>query len=211
MEPGTNWIILKNHTIDALCGSYNYSSNVTYLKLASNNIHTLCLSFLNSLLSRGHHLKEVDLSDNLISTIPQNITDSMVSFRLANNPIDCNCDVVPWMPDWLENATFPSGEHMVPDYKDVICNDLIDGKQKRVYRLKEEDLGCNPFKIPIWFTAVLTLAAVLVIAIGISMFIIFRRWNEVKFWLYLHFDILDKSDRNENIDGKIFDALLSYR
>ncbi len=43
------------------------------------------------------------------------------------------------------------------------------------------------------------------------MFIIFRRWNEVRFWLYKNFDILDRRDKGENLEGKEFDALVSYR
>ena len=206
----TNWIVLENNTIGEICDDYNYSSDVEKLILPSNSIKTICPSFLIG-LANSSALTHFDLSNNLLGDFPKDIQKVMKKIKLGNNPTDCNCDILPWMPDWLENTTLPSGEHVVTDYKNVMCRNLIHGKEKRVYRLKEEDLGCNPFNTPVWFVALLTLCGVLFISIGASLFAVFRRWNEVKFWLYLHFDILDKRDNNENLDGKIHDALLSYR
>ncbi len=156
-------------------------------------------------------LTQIDLSNNMLGSITRNIKKVINKIKLGNNPMDCNSDILPWMPDWLENTTLPSGEQVVTDYRSVMCKNTFQGKAKKVYILKEEDLGCNPFRMPAWVIALLTLSAVVVFGIGVAMFAVFRRWNEVKFWLYLHFDILDKRDKHENLEGKITDALLSYR
>ncbi len=138
----TNWIVLKNNTISEICGSYKYSSDVSKLELASNSIESICPSFINSLLE-SHGLTEWDLSNNLLQSVAKDIQNVTKKIKLGNNPFVCNCDILQWMPDWLEYTTLPSGEHVVTDYKNITCNNLIQGKEKKVHRLKEEDLGCN--------------------------------------------------------------------
>ena len=48
---------------------------------------------------------------------------------------------------------------------------------------------------------------------GVAVAIIFisRRWKEVKWFMYLHFDVLDKNDEDEDLEIVEADALLSYR
>ncbi len=84
-------------------------------------------------------------------------------------------------------------------------------KVKAIVELNRVDMGCYPDRLPSWEITLLVVTGILFIAIGVSMFLVFRRWKEVKFWLYKHFDILDKSDIGEDLEGIKFDGLLSYR
>ncbi len=206
---GTNWVILQANKLTTLC-AYPYSRNVTYINLASNNLIEICPAFISKLEQRGASLR-LDLSNNSLSAIPKTFEKWRTgeNLWLGGNPFLCNCDML-WMVNWLANYTTSHGEQVVQDYERVTCyND--DKQKKSIIELNQVDMGCYPDRLPSWEIAVLIVAGVLLITTGIVMFLVFRRWNEVKFWLYKHFDILDKSDKGEDLDGIKFDALLSYR
>ncbi len=73
--------------------------------------------------------------------------------------------------------------------------------------LSEVQMGCYPK----WQKIVIGVSAAVTVAVVVAIIAISRRWNEVKWFLYLHFDILDKHDGPENLANKTTDALLSYR
>ncbi len=80
-----------------------------------------------------------------------------------------------------------------------------------ISHLDEVKMGCYPSKIPEWGIALMASFGVLLIVVGFVVIMVVKRWQEVKFWLYKNFDIIDKRDIGEDLDGKQFDALLSYR
>ena len=205
----TNWIIMHNNLLKELCDKYPSSNNVTGINLALNNITKICPTFLESFLHNGH-MQEIGFHNNRLSSIPQEIQKiKNIKLWLGGNPFQCNCDML-WMISWLANSTLPSGEHLVPDYRNVTCDNGIY-KGKEIYKLNRVDMGCYPNRMPSWEIALLATVGILLVTFCIIMFLVFRRWNEVKFWMYKHFDILDKRDKEENLEGIKFDALLSYR
>ncbi len=206
---GTNWINMTNNLLKDLCVPYIYDENVTTLILAFNNIEEICpLFFINNRPQSFQY--ELDLSANKLSVVPPELL-KINNFKiwLGNNPFLCNCDML-WMISWLANATLPSGEHIVADYKNVTCsNGIYKGNQ--IFKLNRVDMGCYPHRMPSWEIALLAIVGILLVTFCVIMFLVFKRWNEVKFWMYKHFDILDKRDKDEDLEGIKFDALLSYR
>ena len=86
---------------------------------------------------------------------------------------------------------------------------MLVGKQ--IYQLTLEELGCYPHKLSTGEKVSIGIFGTLIIGITIAIIAVSRRWNEVKFLLYLHFDILDKNDRDEDLTDKLYDVFLSYR
>ena len=206
---GANWVFVENNLLQELCGKFPYSSNVTGINIGLNSIKQICPSFIQSIKS-NRHLEEIILSSNQLSSVPQDLQQiKYTKIWLSNNPFLCNCDML-WMISWLVNSTLPSGEHLVPDYKNVTCSNGIH-KGTPIYKLNRVDMGCYPDTMPTWQIALLGVVGFLLLAVGITMFVVFKRWKEVKFLLYKHFDILDKRDKDENLEGIKYDALLSYR
>ena len=71
-------------------------------------------------------------------------------------------------------------------------------------------MGCYPHKLSIGEKITIGIFGALIVGIIIVVIAISRRWNEVKWFLYLHFNILDKQD-NEDLTDKKYDAFVSYR
>ena len=202
----TNWFIMHNNNIEDLCGEYPYSTRVTNINLASNKIHRICGDFLTT-MDKRNSIREFDISNNRLTTLPQAIqnTKHVEKIRLGNNPYLCNCDTL-WMVNWLKN----SGQKLVQDYEKAICsNGVVAGNP--IYKLDKEKLGCLPKNLPRWAIIVLSALSAVLVTVTVTILVIFKRWNEVKFWLYLHFDILDKRDEGEDLKGIRSDALVSYR
>ena len=70
-------------------------------------------------------------------------------------------------------------------------------------------MGCYPHKLSTAEKATIGIFGALIVGIVIAIVAISRRWNEVKWLLYLHFNILDKSDNNEDLTDKKYDAFVS--
>ena len=103
-----------------------------------------------------------------------------------------------------------NGERLVKDYQDVVChNSVMAGKQ--IYRLTLEEMGCYPHNLSLREKLIIGIFEILTIVMTIAIIAISRRWNEVKFFLYLHFDILDKNDGDEKLTDKFYDIFVSYR
>ena len=114
-----------------------------------------------------------------------------------------------WMIHWLSKRT-PNGERIVKDYQDVVChNSVMAGKQ--IYKLTSEEIGCYPHKLSTVEKVTIGIFGTLIIGITIAIIAVSRRWNEVKFFLYLHFDFLNKNDGNEDLTNKLYDVFVSYR
>ena len=66
-------------------------------------------------------------------------------------------------------------------------------------------MGCL---FPIWAVVVISLTAVAIIVVII---IINRRWEVIKFFMFMRFNILPNDDGPENLDDMEFDAFVAYR
>ena len=102
------------------------------------------------------------------------------------------------------------GIRKVKDYDEIICRSGI-AIGKPIFRLTNQKMGCYPHVLSTGEKITIGILGTLIVGIVIAIMAINRRWNEVKWLLYLHFNILDKSDRNENLDSKKYDAFISYR
>ena len=187
-----------------LCSNELYVIRIRELDLSFNNISLVCDGFLQNL--RKGRMETLNLAHNNITSLPSTIMtiQSLQSISLAGNKFACNCDMT-WMIDWFKTRT-SGGQRIVKDYDRIVC----DGKRTEIYKLKPEIMGCYPHNLS--FTEKLTIGifGTLIIAIVIIIVAISRRWNEVKWLMYLHFDILDKNDKKENLLDKKYDVFLSY-
>ncbi len=212
IQNGTNWIVARHNSIKKLCQPIQFTEDVTRLNLSSNNIEELCPEFTSS-LAQHKSLKYLDLSFNKLKYLPKNIQDAkhFTKILINHNDFICDCSMV-WMIDWVSNFTLktPGKEHVIQDYTNITCsNGVLAGKP--IYELNRVDLGCFPDRMPSWEIGLLASAGIVVICVGVAVFVLLRRRNQVKYWLYKRFDILDKGCDGENLDGKEFDAFLSYR
>ncbi len=67
-------------------------------------------------------------------------------------------------------------------------------------------MGCVVF--PIWIGIV---TGFVIFAVIITLIVINRKWEVIKFLLYMKFDILTNDDQPENMDELEFDAFIAYR
>ena len=66
-------------------------------------------------------------------------------------------------------------------------------------------MGCI---FPIWAIITISLVAVIILIVIIA---IYRKWEAIKFFMFMHFDILPNDDGPENLDQMEFDAFVTYR
>ena len=74
-----------------------------------------------------------------------------------------------------------------------------------LYQLDKQIMGCI---FPIWAISTIVASAVIVVVIII---ILNRKWEAIRFFMFMHFDILPKDDGRENLDEMEFDAFMTYR
>ena len=203
-----DYMDFSNNDIVQLCREEKYLRNVRSLDLSYNKISLICEHTLVYL--QKAKIEILHLDHNNFSALSSNIMNikSLQSITLSANRFICNCYMT-WMIDWFSSRT-SSGKRVVQDYDQVVCS---NGKMfgKLIHKLTLEEMGCYPHVLSLGQKLTIGILGSLIIAIVIAIIAISRRWNEVKRFLFLHFDILDKSDRNEYLDGKTYDAFLSYR
>ena len=66
-------------------------------------------------------------------------------------------------------------------------------------------MGCI---FPIWAISSIVVSAVVIVIIII---ILNRKWEAIRFFMFMHFDILPNDDGAENLDDVEFDAFVTYR
>ncbi len=202
-----NWLSITGGINGSLCDNFDYFKQILSLNLTGNGITSICDPLLKSLV-KVNSTKMIDLSGNKLSYVPRSIMHGHLErIWISGNQFECNCDML-WMVNWLANTTSPSGGHLVKDYNKVLCR---NNKHKGIpiINLNATYLNCLP--MPVWGIGLISGAGALIIAIVIAIVAIARRWNAIKFWLYMHCDILDKNDDDlDKLDGIYFDALLSY-
>ena len=74
-----------------------------------------------------------------------------------------------------------------------------------MYQFDAKAMGCY---FLVWPIVVVTLAT---IGIVVIIVIINRKWEAIKFFMYMRFDILPNDDGPEDLDDMEFDAFVAYR
>ena len=206
----TDVMDLSINKIPELCGKQPYLQTMVKLDLSQNVINKICEETVDYIKTGS--VTELNLADNSITSLPSKLSNisSLQSVKLSGNNFICDCEMT-WMIQWLSKRNL-NGKRIVKDYRSVVCHSgrsMLVGKQ--IYQLTLEELGCYPHKLSTGEKVTIGIFGTLVIGITIAIIAISRRWNEVKFLLYLHFDILDKNDRDEDLTDKFYDVFVSYR
>ena len=106
------------------------------------------------------------------------------------------------------NKFLPDGTRIVRDYEKVKCLKT----NKLIYKLTAVEMSCFPKELTSWQIAILGIGGGIIILVVLAIIVVAKRWNEVKWFLFYHFDIRDKRDDDVNIlVGKKWDAMISYR
>ena len=198
----------SDNELTSFCSEINYTKTISELNLSNNKINRICENTLEFL--KTGKLNSLNIANNSLRSISPSIRNisSLNIIKISGNSFVCDCDMT-WMIHWLIQRT-KFGSYIVDDYDQVTChNGQMDGKL--IYQLTPEEMGCYPHSLTLGEKLTIGILGSLIILIVIAIITISRRWNEVKWFLYLHFDILDKSDRNENLNVKKYDAFLSHR
>ena len=203
----TRWLLCSNSNISSLPDNIPYLKNMTYLNISNNHINAIPESFLTTLV-KLRVLKTLDISNNQLAIIPKEFQhlDRLEAVYMANNSINCNCDML-WLISWMNNF-LSGGRRVVRDYKEVKCfnSDLV------IYKLTAVEMGCFPKKLTSWQKAILGVRGGIIILVVIAVIAVAKRWNEVKWFLFFHFDIRDKRDDDVNmLEGMKWDAMISFR
>ena len=168
--------------------------------LRNSNIRAISNDLLDT-FQQGK-IEMLDLRNNSIRRLSQKIksVSTLTHIWLSNNPFICDCAML-WMKDWMLNKSTT-----VQDSYEVKCSTGIP-----IYKIDPVKMGCFPRGLTLLQKIFIGLSAVVTVTLVIAIIAISRRWNEVKWFLYLHFDILDKNDGKEDLRNKESDALVSYR
>ena len=198
----TNWLDFRNNKLANLCVSNKYLKNISNLILSNNDINYMCNSTINIL--RKGQLQALDLSYNKLKTLPKSIVNVSLSTELwlSHNTFTCDCDTL-WLKDWMFNK---SGRSIVQDLNDITCSN--GGPMNQMDAVK---LGCFPKELTLWQKMLIGISAFVIVGVVIAIIAVSRRWNEVKWFVYLHFDILDKNEGNDNLENKDTDVFVSYK
>ena len=194
----TDYLEFSANNITYLNGTQPYLRNILGLTLKNGRIISVSENILYT-LQRGR-IQTLDLTNNKIQILPQAIRlfDSLTDVGLSRNPLVCDCDTF-WMKDWL--ITFNQSRR---DLLRVKCNNGTPV-------LQLDGLECVRKELPTWLKSLIGALVGLTILTVIAIIAISRRWNEVKWFVFLHFDILNKNDGKENLQNKENDVLISYK
>ena len=200
----TNWLDVSSNKLNFLCGGHPYLKTISALYLENNNISGICNGTLD-ILTKGK-LEILNLSGNNFSRLPEHIENvtTLTKAWFAGNPFKCDCDMLS-MRDWMESFN-KSGTRVVQDYLHINCQNGYP-----IHALDAVQMGCFPKELTLWEKILLGVSATVTIGIVIAIIAINRRWNEVKWFMYLHFNILDKNDGKEDLENMEKDAIISYR
>ena len=201
----TNCQNFRNNKITVLSTIETYLKEIFHLDISNNSLRYM----VSNKISNLKNLTWLNISNNSLKTLPRDIVTltGLTQVWLSRNPFTCNCDML-WMVDWMTNFTTDpdSDVRVVQDYYQVKCED-----GRPMYLLNPVQMGCFPKKLTLWQKILIGISITLTIVLVIAIIAINRRWNEVKWFMYLHFDILAKNDGEENMEDVESDILLSYR
>ena len=66
-------------------------------------------------------------------------------------------------------------------------------------------MGCV---FPLWEIITIALGSVVIIIVAVALI---RKWGTIKFFMFMHFDVLPNDDGPENVNDLEFDAYVTYR
>ncbi len=75
-----------------------------------------------------------------------------------------------------------------------------------IYKLNRKSMGCLDF--PVWIGISIGLAVVFLVALII---LANRKWEAIKFFMFMRFNVLVQDDEPENLNELEFDAFIAYR
>ena len=170
------------------------------MKVNNGKINSICDEMFN-ILAKGK-IQTLDMSNNNLRKLPLRIQilKNLTYVGLSGNPFVCDCKMI-WMKDWLNKFN-----RSMKSLSQVKCN-----QHTQIIKLDAVRMGCYPRDLTLWQKLLIGLSTSLTMMIVIAIITISKRWKEVKWFMYLHFDILDKKDGNEYLNNKESDALVSYR
>ena len=200
----TNWLLCSNSGIQSLPDNISHVENITKIDISNNDMYTIS----EYTFSAFNNLTTLDISNNTFTSLPKELQnlDKLKAVYIAGNPIVCNCDML-WVISWM-NKVLPDGTNIVRDYEEVKCSNI----KKVIYKLTAVEMGCFPKQLTSWQIAILGVGGGIMILVVLAIIVVAKRWNEVKWFLFYHFDIRDKRDDDVNIlKGMKWDAMISYR
>ena len=203
----TDWLLCSQSHIQNLPQKIKYLENITKFDISSNVLKSISQNTLNALVN-FKNLKTLDISNNSFTSLPIELQhlDRLQAVFIADNPITCNCDML-WLVNWTKKV-LPDGTRIVRDYEKVKCSNI----DKQIYKLTAVEMGCFPKELTSWQIAILGVGGGIIILIIITVIVVAKRWNEVKWFLFFHFNIRDKRDEDVNmLEGMKWDAMISYR
>ena len=199
----TEWLDFSRNNLKELCvrDKSTYLSGISGLYLDSNGLSSICDKTIDT-LGNGK-LKILHLTNNNLQRLPRNIVNwgNSTEIWLSHNPFACDCKLL-WMKNWMTNETYRT---IFEDYYNIKCASGVP-----LYEMDPVKMGCFPKELTIWQKALIGISATVTVGVIVAVIAISRRWNEVKWFMYLHFDILDKNEGNKNLSNKEKDALISY-
>ncbi len=142
----TDWLTIVNGNIGSLCGNFPYVNQIWMINISSNSITEICNHLLEQIIE-GTTTTWLDLSRNKILKLSPKIKQGRFEkIWLSGNEFVCNCDML-WMASWLANTTTLSGDHVIQDYKHVLC---YTGKHTGtpIYTLDAALMDCLPTRLP---------------------------------------------------------------
>ena len=200
----TNWLLCSNSGIQSLPDNISHAENITKIDTSNNEIYTIP----DYTFSTFNKLKTLDISNNNFTSLPKELEhlDKLKAVYIAGNSIVCNCDML-WLISWI-NKFLPDGTRIVRDYEEVKCSKT----NKLIYKLTAVEMGCFPKQLTSWQIAILGVGGGIIILVIITTMVVAKRWNEVKWFLFFHFNIRDKRDDDVNtLEEMQWDAMISYR
>ena len=205
MPDHTDHLIMDNSNLNLLCDSHHSFAQISSISLEFCNISEVCEDFIRKVIIRK--TGTFYLSNNKLTSLQEVFTNTTKGTRLylSNNPYNCGCDMV-WMIKWIKSSIL-SG--MIPDYQNVTCHSGFSVGTP-IHQLDPLEMKCGES----WFTLLVTLAVSIglsTVVMVISIILINRSWEEIRWISYKYFHTFLKSGDKEDIEAMQFDALISYR
>ncbi len=209
----TDWltIVPGKEKMNEICGHYPYIGRLYGINLSRLNLENICDMFIDQIIAEDSQVRLLDISSNALRKLSHRISEGhhLEKIWLSGNRFECTCDML-WMTAWLVNTLNSAHQNTIQDFMSIKCY-LGDNERFAIHRLTSEDLGCQKAKVPTWGFGLIITAGILIVVIIVIVGTIMRRWSEVQFLAYLHFNILNQKDDDIDELQKIyFDALLSY-